>query len=116
MLWVPVANDEVLNEALPPLSVPVPSVVVPSENVTVPVGVPELALTVAVKVTDCPKTDGFAFEARAVVVERVQVNVKLTLEELLLLTETDCEPLVHPDWEAVSVSVAELPEKVSLLA
>ena len=38
-----------------------PSAVVPSMNVTVPVGVPlpgELAVTVAVKVTDWPKTDG----------------------------------------------------------
>jgi hypothetical protein len=26
---------------------------------TVPVGVPELELTVAAKVTDCPTTDGF---------------------------------------------------------
>ena len=43
--------------------VPVPSVVVPSRNVTVPVGVPDpgdTAVTVAVKVIDCPKTEGLA--------------------------------------------------------
>ena len=43
----------------------------PSLNVTVPVGVPvpgATTLTVAVKVTDWPKTDGFTLEASAVVV------------------------------------------------
>src|ERR1043165_10274794 len=40
----------------------------PSLNVTVPVGVPEpgeTAVTVAVKVTDWPKTEGFCEEAKA---------------------------------------------------
>ena len=44
-----------MNVATPPDSVPVPSVVAPSLNVTVPVGVPEAGVvtdTVAVKVTD----------------------------------------------------------------
>jgi len=39
---------------------------------TVPVGVPVaggVTLTVAVKVTSCPKTDGLADEVRAVVVD-----------------------------------------------
>ena len=36
---------------VPPLSVPLPIFVEPSKNVTVPVGVPPLPLTVAVKVT-----------------------------------------------------------------
>jgi hypothetical protein len=42
-----------------------------SLNVTVPVGVPlpdPTATTVAVKVTDCPKLDGFALETTEVVV------------------------------------------------
>ena len=34
-----------------------------------PVGVPKLLVTVAVKVTDCPKTEGFADELTVVVVE-----------------------------------------------
>src|SRR6266849_1626054 len=56
----PLASDEVLNVALPPLSVPMPSVVVPSLNVTFPVGVPRVAgFTVAVNVTAVPKVDGF---------------------------------------------------------
>jgi hypothetical protein len=49
----------------------VPSVVAPSKNVTVPVGVPVaggLTVTVAVKVTDWPNTDGFVDEASVVVV------------------------------------------------
>ena len=53
-----------------PDSVPVPRIVALSLNVTVPVGVPapgETKFTVAVKVTDCPETDGFAEEATVVV-------------------------------------------------
>ena len=56
---------------MPPLSVTVPSVVEPFANVTEPVGVPlpgAFAATVAVKVTDWPKTDGFADETTDVVV------------------------------------------------
>ena len=41
----------------------------PSRKVTVPVGVPEAAgETVAVNVTDCPNTEGFADEVTALVV------------------------------------------------
>ena len=42
----------------------------PSLKVTVPVGfaVPVAGVTVAVKVTDCPRRDGLLLEARAVVV------------------------------------------------
>ncbi len=36
-------------------------------KVTVPVGVPPLDVTVAVKVTDCPKLDGFGNELTVVV-------------------------------------------------
>ena len=52
-------------------SEPVPSVVALSLKVTVPVGVPlpgATAATVAVNVTDCPKAEGFALDATAVVV------------------------------------------------
>jgi hypothetical protein len=68
----PTLRVEVVNVAWPePLSVPVPSVVAPSLKVIVPVGVPlpgALTVTVAVKVTDCPDTDGLADELREVVV------------------------------------------------
>ena len=67
---MPIASDEIANVAAPPLSVPVPRVVLPSLNVTVPVGVPlagAAAATVAVNVTDWPKTDGFDEDVTAVV-------------------------------------------------
>jgi len=70
MLWVPSARAEVVYVATPALNVPVPRVVAPSLKVTVPVGVPEpgeTAATVAVKVTDCPKTLGFTLETTLVV-------------------------------------------------
>ena len=55
-----------LNFALPLLSEPVPSLVEPSLNVTVSVGVPPLDVTVAVKVTDWPDFDGFREEVTEV--------------------------------------------------
>jgi hypothetical protein len=47
-----------------------PITVAPSRKFTVPVGFTTVVLpvTVAVKVTDCPNTDGFADDARIVVV------------------------------------------------
>ena len=57
---------------MPLVKVPVPSVLVPFLKVTVPLGVPapgETGLTVAVKVTDWPKTEGLAEEVKAVAVE-----------------------------------------------
>jgi hypothetical protein len=72
MLWVAVLGVDVLKVATPlPFSVPGPSVVTPSLNVTVPVGVPLpplLAATAAVNVTDCPCTDGFVSLVSVVVV------------------------------------------------
>jgi hypothetical protein len=62
----------VLKVATPePFRVPGPNVVAPSLNVTVPVGVPApgaTAVTVAVKVTDWPNTDGFGDAVSAVAV------------------------------------------------
>src|SRR6202035_753412 len=51
MECVPTVNAAVLNAAVPALSVLVPSVAVPFLNVTVPVGVPDVTVTVAVNVT-----------------------------------------------------------------
>jgi hypothetical protein len=62
----PTASVEVLKIACPLLSVPVPSVALPSLNVTVPVATE--GDTVAVNVTKEPNADGFADEARVVVV------------------------------------------------
>ena len=57
--------------AEPELKLTVPREVEPSKNSTVPVAVPapgETAATVAVKVIDSPKTEGFAEDVNAVVV------------------------------------------------
>lgn len=72
MVCAPTASAEVVNEAAPvESSVAVPMLEAPSRKVTVPVGVPEVALTVAVKVTVCPKTVGFLEETRAIVAPAV---------------------------------------------
>ena len=65
--WEPKARADVENVATPPLSVPVPSVVAPSRNVTMPVGVPPVPVTVAVKVTDWLTVEGLTDEVSAVV-------------------------------------------------
>jgi hypothetical protein len=57
--------------------------VVSSLKVTVPVGVPPPLETVAVKVTDCPKVDGFCEELTAVVVSAL-LTVCVTLPLLAL--------------------------------
>src|SRR5579863_7289054 len=72
MEWVVTESAEVLKDATPdPFRPIVPSGLAPSLKVTVPVGVPEPgspAATVAVKVTDWPKTEGFVALTTAVVV------------------------------------------------
>lgn len=69
---VPTASVETESDADPPLSVPVPSTVVPWLNVTIsPLGgAPRLELTVAVKTTAWPKVDGLNDGVRVVVVPR----------------------------------------------
>lgn len=65
----PSVRLEVKKVACPAAStVPKPIVDAPSLNVTVPVGVVEALVTVAVNVTDCPTPDGLADEVRAVLV------------------------------------------------
>ncbi len=70
--WDPTVNALVANVAWPVASrLPLPRVLVPSRNVTVPVGVPVpggFTVTVAVKVTDWPKTDGLTDDVSVVVV------------------------------------------------
>src|SRR5262245_15098968 len=71
MGWLPTARGLVVKVATPPLSVPVPMGEPLSWQVTVAPGVPEpgrWALTVAVKVTDCPSVDGLPDVTTAVVV------------------------------------------------
>ncbi len=58
----PVVNADVVNVAVLPDSVPDPIFVASSKNVTVPVGVPDAVVTVAVKVTLWPNVEGFKDE------------------------------------------------------
>jgi hypothetical protein len=70
--WVPTASVDAEYIAWPLLfSEPLPRVELPSMNVTVPVGVPipPVGVTVAVKVTDWPRVDGFADDATDAVVD-----------------------------------------------
>src|SRR5215471_14568311 len=72
MLWLPTTSELTVSVALPALSrVTEPSEVAPSENVTIPEGVPAPppdAVTTAANTTACPKTLGFAELERTVVV------------------------------------------------
>jgi ribosomal protein L11 len=65
---VPTDKLETASEAEPLLSVAVPIEVAPSKNVTVPVGVPPVLVTVVESVTDCPDVDGFADDVGVLVV------------------------------------------------
>ena len=82
---VPTASDEVVNVATRLESEPEPSEALPSRKFIVPVGVPEAALTVAVKVTELCKTAGLLFEVTAVVVVvRLTVTCTTVSEETWL--------------------------------
>ena len=50
-----------------PFKVPVPRLLLPSKKATVPVGIPPLPLTVALKVTTFPANAGFCDELNVVV-------------------------------------------------
>jgi hypothetical protein len=78
----PAASVEMLNVAFPALSAPVPSAVLPSVNVTVPVAV--VGVTVAVKVTDEPYADGFGDEASVTVVFTLFTVCARAVEVLVL--------------------------------
>src|SRR6266853_1990149 len=70
MEWEATLSEVVLSVAWPELRLPVPRVAAPSLKATVPVGVPApgaVGATVAVKVTDWPKTLGLVEEVSVVV-------------------------------------------------
>jgi hypothetical protein len=84
---LPTARADVVNVATPPMIVPDPIGPPPSRNVTVPVGVPApggTAATVAVKVTDWPKTEGFTDEVTAVSVLALLTTCGLPVSEPVL--------------------------------
>ena len=66
MPWLPIESTDVESDAVPPLTVPVPSEVAPSKNCTVPVDA--AGDTVAVNVTACPNVDGLGTDVSVVVV------------------------------------------------
>lgn len=88
IVCVPTVSDEVLKVAtpLPFKDTAVPRLLPLSLNCTVPDGVPALAVTVAVNVTDCPKSDGFTDELTVVVVAAVTVAVPVARPKLLSLS------------------------------
>jgi hypothetical protein len=62
---VPTESEDVLHVAAPeesPTAEHPEMALAPSRKPTEPVGVPELPVTVAVKVTDCPSVEGFEEE------------------------------------------------------
>jgi hypothetical protein len=67
--WVPTASVDGVSVAVPELKFAVASVVAPSRNVTVPVGIPVPVvadITLALKVTVCPNTVTVAAEVSVV--------------------------------------------------
>ena|SRR5579872_4354347 len=79
-LCTPAVKADVWYVAAPLLNVPVPSVVVPSWNVTVPVGVPPDPVTFPVKVTAVPTTTVAADVVTADVVLALVIGVVWLLE------------------------------------
>jgi hypothetical protein len=68
----------------PAINVLVASELVPSLNVTVPVGVPLVLVTVALNVTDWPNTVGFVEELRVVVLPNLLI-VSVSAVEVFVL-------------------------------
>ena len=91
--------------------VQLPSVVAPSRKFTVPAGVPApgaVTVTVAVKVTLCPKTDGFADDVTIVVVVAfATVRGSQGLVARLLLVSPLYVALILNEPAAVGVTVFE---------
>src|SRR5947209_1787208 len=111
MVWLPTLSAEVLRLALPPLRVTVHRMVLPSWKVTLPVGVPEpgeLAVTVAVKVTDWPNTEVAGDALTAVAVPSL-LTVSLAVPELVV-------KLPSPLYEAEIVWLPTLSAEVLRLA
>jgi len=106
---VPTLSVDVVKVATPPLfNVPVPSAVVPSRNVTVPVGVPEvLGVIVAVNVTGEPLDAETAELINAVLVATAAFGVMVSataadvlaakLESPPYAAVIECDPTVSVD-------------------
>jgi hypothetical protein len=85
---VPTGRAEVVNEATPFVRFPVPITAPRCSKLTVPLGtLPNVAFTVAVKVTVWPNTDGFGVEVNMVVVGAL-LTVCATAAEVLAISVT----------------------------
>ena len=85
-MWEPTASVDALKVAVPLVSDTDFSVVVPSMKLTFPVAAPAVAPpaeTVAVKVTDCPNTDGLGEEATLVAVVALLTTCVTAVAEVL---------------------------------
>ena len=83
--WVPTASDEMVKVAVPEFTLNVPSVVLPSLKVIVPIGVPEPganALTVAVKLMLWLRMEGVPEVLIAIDVVAL-LTVSLSTEDVL---------------------------------
>lgn len=91
MVWLPTASDDVLKAAWPEPFTDTfeASTLPPSVKVTVPTGTPLPEVTVAVKVTDCPNTDGLGDELTVVVVAVEPCTVCTALPLLAANNESD---------------------------
>src|SRR5436309_3342136 len=103
-VWVPADNAEVGNVATPELSALVASELVPSLNVTLPVGVGPLPLAVAVNVTDWPNTVGFVSEVSAVMEEALLTVTAV----LVLLASAAAASVAVMVWDAPTVLKVKL--------
>ena len=70
IVWLPGLKFEVLKEALPLLMGTWARALDPSWNVTMPVGVADPPVTVAVNEADCPMAEGLGDEVSVVVVAK----------------------------------------------
>lgn len=115
---VPAASEDVANVAAPPASVPVPSEVAPSRNVTVPVIVPAVTeVTVAVNVTFAPVVEGLSEDAASVVVEALVPTFTVCVNAGEVLAVNFVSPLYFAVMECIPcikvvVESAELPAMI----
>src|ERR1700674_4603410 len=106
-------SEDVAKVATPALSGPEPSEVAPSENVTVPVGVPPAVLvTVAVNVTDWPPTEGLSDDTSTVVVGAALTVCRMIWDALegnfespLYCAEIICGPTTSADVANVAIAL-----------
>jgi hypothetical protein len=115
MEWLPPVSDEVVNVAAPAApTVPGPSEVAPSKNVTVPVMVPAVAeVTVPVNVTLAPAVEGFAEEVSATNVAALPAALTFCVSAAEVLVANVPSPLYLAVMEC-GPAVSALVENVAM--